>query len=104
MVEFSYLNPPRRERERLDLILYQLSERLKHMVEASTQLSETSLASRTRFLGEFPKPLREGLDERVMYGSLGKPGRFNIYDNDFSSRRAEMAVPQGSLKASPIHF
>ncbi len=96
--EFSYLNPPQREQERLQAILSTLKQNLEEIVEQARPLSGIPGVRSRRFLGQFPLPLREWIDERTFYGTLTKkPLLFFIHEHQLPSYAGEDRIPQGVL-------
>lgn len=96
--EFSYLHPPQRERDRLQVIQQKLYQGIEKFVKVAKPLTGKKLVSRTRFLGQFPRPLREGIEERVMYGTIDQRElAIPIYVHDFSSYEDRNDIPRGNL-------
>lgn len=99
--EFYTINPPQRERGRLQAILSTLKQNLEEIVEQARPLKCIPNVRRKRFLSQFPQPLREGIDERTFYGTLTKkPLIFLIHEHDLPSYAGEDKIPHGVLPAT----
>ena len=91
--KIDYLNPPHRELPRLEAIVSKLNSQLPAIVQEAIPLKDIKPIQRKRFLGQFPKPLREGLDENVLYGTLGKKNiEYSIFQHELSTDRAESEI------------
>lgn len=101
--ELKPITPPAREQPRLETILSKLQSHLPEIVQQAKPLKGRKQLQRRRFLGQFPLPLREGIDEKVMYGTISPkytPIEYNIYEQELSTYAAEDKIPRNpSLKA-----
>lgn len=94
--ELKPLTPPAREQPRLETILSKLQSHLPEIVQQAKPLKGRKQLQRRRFLGQFPRPLREGIGEKVMYGTISKKDvciEYNIYDYELSTYAAEDKIP-----------
>ncbi len=100
------LKIPEYDRERMNVILNRIGDSLEDLVEKAVPLGSKTLESRRRFLGIFPAPLREGIDELSCYGTIGgKHLEFRIYAEELPSVRVHNNAPSGLKKKTvPFHF
>ena len=91
--QVSYLRPAPRQsdRERLDVIIAKLKTRLESILAKAKKLPPADISHRSRtFLAQFLPPLREGLEEKVMYGTLTERIiEFTILERDLPSYQRE---------------
>ncbi|MDO8656179.1 MAG: hypothetical protein Q7K45_02995 [Nanoarchaeota archaeon] len=90
--EMKPLNLPGREQQRLDLVMAKLDLHLQEIVEQAKPLKGRKQVQRRRFVGQFPHPLREGIDEKVMYGTIGTKDtsiEYTIYEPELSTSLPE---------------
>ncbi len=88
------LKPPERERPRLEAIISKLDSGLPEIMRHTRPLKNRKRAQRLSFLGQFPKPLREGIDERAMYGTINKRKiEYFIHEHELSTYAGEDRIP-----------
>lgn len=84
------LKQPERERPRLEAIISKLDSGLPEIMQHTRPLKNRKRAQCLSFLGQFPKPLREGIDERAMYGTIdGRKIEYFIHEHELSTYAGE---------------
>ncbi len=84
--EFTPVQPPRREQERLEIILDRLEGSLRQALKTSKRFEPGKNRSRVGVLGNFPAPLRDFLDEQTIHGPQRKARlEYTIMQEDLPS-------------------
>ena len=71
-------------------IISKLDSGLPEIMQHTRPLKNRKRAQCLSFLGQFPKPLREGIDERAMYGTIdGRKIEYFIHEHELSTYAGE---------------
>ena len=97
--KFTLVQPPRREQERLEIILNRLEEPLRQALKTSKRFQPGKDRSRVGVLGNFPAPLRDFLDEQTIYGNQRKARlEYTVMQEDLPSYRRYAALEETSSR------
>ena len=100
----SPLRIPTYDRERMTVIFDRMEFSLEELTKKAVPLATKKRESWSRFMGIFPTHLREGLDEKACYGTIGGNHlHFRVYQEDLPSMKKDYVVSK-STKPIPIPF
>ena len=93
-VSYLYPSPRQNDWERLEVIIRKLAEKMPQILAQARELPGKYSRSQRQFLLHFPPPFREGLEEKVLYGTLAsKTIEFSLLEQDLPSYQREHSPP-----------